>query len=181
VSYARHAVPDGRRLSHEYLSAARELEHALARVRGKLYGQAYLVHLPWASLWAEVSACLDEHNRAETRVVDALLRHVDPVIVDGLARRIFDAEAHGPTRPHPRTPHTGLLASGARRMWSVADRFWDDAQGRIVPEPVQPQARRHDSLVAQYLVADPHFDASASLVTHRPRPGRRPEADDRVR
>ena len=52
-------------------------------------------------------------------------------------------------------------------MWALADRFWDAAEGRVIPEPVHPRPRRHDSLIAQYLVADPRFDASASIVSHR--------------
>ena len=165
----RHTVPDGRKLGHDYLVAARGLEHALVRIKGKLYGEAHLIHLTWPSLWADARACLHEHNRMETDVVQALLRHGDQVTVDGLARRIFDAETRGPTRPHPWTPHTGLLGSAARRMWALADRFWDDAEGRVIPEPVHPPTRRHDSLIAQYLVADPRFDASASIVAHRKR------------
>lgn len=167
VSRVRRTVPDGVKLSHDYLAAARRLELALVRIKGKLYGEAHLIRLTWPSLWAEARERLDEHNRLETYVVEELLRHGDPATVDGLARRVFDVEAHGPTRPHPRTPHTGLLGSAARKMWALADRFWDAAEGRVIPEPVHPRARRHDSLIAQYLVADPHFDASASFVGWR--------------
>ena len=167
VSQVRRSVPDGGRLSHDYLVAARRLEHALVRIKGKLYGEAHLIHLTWPSLWADARDRLTEHNRLETHVVEELLRHGDPAAVDRLARRMFNVETHGPTRPHPRTPHTGLLGSAARKMWSLADRFWDAAEGRVIPEPVHPRARRHDSLIAQYLVADPRFDASASIVTHR--------------
>jgi hypothetical protein len=175
TSQVRHSVPDGRKLSRDYLVAARRLELSLVRIKGKLYGEAHLIYLTWPSLWADARECLDEHNRLETRMVDALLRHGDPVTVDGLARRIFDAERRGPTRPHPRTPHTGFLGSAARRMWAVADRFWDNAEGRVIPEPIHPPTRRHDSLIAQYLVADPHFDVSASMVGRRSRV--RPETE----
>lgn len=167
VSQVRHTVPDGGRLSRDYLAAARRLEHALVRIKGKLYGEAHLIHLTWPSLWADARECLDEHNRLETYVVAELFRHGEPATVDGLARRMFDVETHGPTRPHPRTPHTGLLGLASRKMWALADRFWDAAEGRVIPEPVHPRAHRHDSLLAQYLVADPRFDASASMVSHR--------------
>jgi hypothetical protein len=175
VSQVRHQVPGGRRLSHDYLVAARRLEHALVRIKGKLYGEAHLIYLTWPSLWTDARECLAEHSRMETTLVEALLRHGDPVSIDGLARRISDAETRGPTRPHPRTPHTGVLGSAARRMWALADRFWDTAEGRVIPELVPPPARRHDSLVAQYLVAAPRFDASASIVEHRKR---RQETED---
>ena len=83
---------------------------------------------------------------------------------------MFDAETHGPTRPHPWLPHKGLLGLVARRVWARADRFWDAAEGRVIPEPVHPAAHRHDSLMAQYLVADPKFDADATIMEHRKRP-----------
>ena len=54
-------------------------------------------------------------------------------------------ECHGPTRPHPHTPHTGLLALVARRMWAIADRFWDAAEGRVRhgrPQRLQPLGSR---------------------------------------
>ena len=79
-------------------------------------------------------------------MVAELVRHGDPVEVDGLARRVFDAETHGPTRPHPRTPHTGFPGLVARRIWALADRFWDAAEGRVIPDPVRPAPHRHDSL-----------------------------------
>jgi hypothetical protein len=170
VPAVQHTVLGDRGLGRDYLIAARRLEHALVRIKGKLYGEAYLIHLTWPSLWADARVCLEEHNRIETSVVDALLRHGDSAVVEGLARRIFDAETRGPTRPHPRTPHTGLLGSAVRRMWAFVDRFWDDAEGRVIPQPVHPPVHRHDSLVAQYLVADPRFDASASLLQRRQRP-----------
>ena len=108
-----------------------------------------------------------EHNRSERAMVDELLRHGEPEEVDGLARRVFDAESHGPTRPHPKSPHTGIFGLAARRMWAYADRFWDTAEGRVIPAPVAPRHHRHDSLLAQYLVADPKFDADATIVEHR--------------
>ena len=167
VTEVRRTVPGGRKLSDDYLSAARRLEHALVRIKGRLYGEAHLIYVAWPSLWADARERLDEHNRHESYLVEELLRHGDPAMVDGLARRMFHVETHGPTRPHPRTPHTGHLGSAARRIWALADRFWDAAEGRVIPEPVRPPARRHNSLIAQYLVADPRFDASAALVGRR--------------
>jgi hypothetical protein len=162
----RRSVPEGRDRVREYLHAARRLEHTLAQVKGRLYGEAYSIHLSWPALWADARSTLEEHNRLERRMVDDLVQYSESVLLDGLARRLFEAEAHGPTRPHPRTPHTGLLGLAARRMWAVADRFWDAAEGRVIPAPVRPPAHRHDSLMAQYLVADPRFDADATIVDH---------------
>jgi hypothetical protein len=165
----RHAVPDGNTLCQEYLHAAKRLEHTLALIKGRLYGEAYAIHLAWPDLWEAAHSRLDEHNRLERELVEQLIAHGDPTEVDGLARHVFDAEIHGPTRPHPHLPHTGLPGLVARRVWAWADRFWDNAEGRVIPEPVRPAHHHHGSLMAQYLVADPMFDADATIVEHRHR------------
>jgi hypothetical protein len=162
----RRAVPDGESLVHDYLELVRRLEHTLAVLKARLYGEAHAVHLDWAQLWRRAADELAEHNRVETTLVEALVRHGDPDLVDGLARRVFDAETQAPTRPHPMLPHLGPLGRVARRLWSVADRFWDAAEGRVIPDPVRPQPHTHDSLLAQYLVADPKFDDHAALIEH---------------
>ena len=171
----RRTVPDGDALVHGYLYAARRLEMSLALLKARLYGEAHAIHVEWPDVWDRVQTRLAEHNRLERTMVDALVRHGDPEKVDGLARQVFDAERHAPTRPHPMLPHTGMLSLVARRIWAVADRFWDAAEGRIIPEPVRPATHRHDSLLAQYLVADPSFDDHAKLIEHRhrshPKPG----------
>jgi len=169
LGHVHRTVPDGDALVHEYLQAARELELTLSLVKARLYGGAQSIHLAWSGLWVRVRSQLTEHNQLETGLVDALIRHGDPVQVDGLARQVFDAETHAPTRPHPRLPHTGMLSLVARRVWSVADRFWDTAEGRVIPEPVHPAPHKHDSLMAQYLVADPHFDDHATMLEHKHR------------
>jgi len=175
VDEVRRAVPDGQALGHTYLEAARRLEQTLALIKGRLYGEAFAIHLAWPDLWDRAHTQLAEHNRIEIRMVEDLVRYGEPVAVDGLARRMFDVEAHGPTRPHPRTPHTGLLGLVARRMWALADHFWDAAEGRVIPEPVHPAPHRHDSLMAQYLVADPKFDADATIVEHHHRHPAKPD------
>ncbi len=167
VRRVRHAGPDGDRVCQEYQHAARQLEHTLVLLKGKLYGEAHAIHLEWRDLWETVHAQLEEHSRSERAMVDELIRHGDPAEIDGLAKRVFDAETHGPTRPHPNSPHTGIFGLAARRIWAFADRFWDTAEGRVIPAPVAPRPHRHDSLLAQYLVADPKFDADATIVEHR--------------
>lgn len=170
----RAAVPGGDETVHEYLHAARQLEHTLVLIKGRLYGEAYAVHLAWPTLWEDARTRLDEHNRVERTMVDQLLEHADQAELDALPRKLFDAETHGPTRPHPVLPHTGLLGLVTRRIWSVADRLWDTAEGRVIPEPVKPKHHTHDSLLGQYLVADPMFDPDATILEHRHRRRRRP-------
>jgi len=162
----RHAVPEGEALVRGYLEIVRGLEHTLALLKARLYGEAHAIHLDWTDLWRRVGDELAEHNRLETSLVGGLVLHGDVDTVDRMARRVFDAETRAPTRPHPMLPHVGLVGRVARRLWSVADRFWDAAEGRVIPDPVRPEPRTHDSLLAQYLVADPKFDDHAALVEH---------------
>jgi hypothetical protein len=161
------AVPDGDTLVHEYLEVAKRLELTLSRLKARLYGEAHAIYRSWPELWEEVQERLEHHNELEMRVLNSLLEHGDPDELDELAERLFHAETHAPTRPHPYTPHTGWVSRLSRRLWSLADRFWDNAEGRMIPDPVRPAHHQHDSLLAQYLVADPQFDDHASLVGRR--------------
>jgi hypothetical protein len=167
-------VPDGDVLARQYLQAARHLERTLSLVKARVYGEAHAVHMSWSRLWAVAKEQLTEHNRLEQEMVEKLIEHDDPEHLDGLARKVFDAETRGPTRPHPYLPHTGFLSLVARRLWAMADRFWDHAEGRVIPEPVHPVRHRHDSLMSQYLVGDPHFDTTARLLDRRRRAGQTP-------
>jgi hypothetical protein len=139
----------------------------LTLVKARLYGEVHAVRLAWPPLWDITQRQLAEHNRLELRLVDGLIRHEEPETLDALAQRVFDAETRAPTRPHPHLPHTGTAGLLARRLWAVADRFWDKAEGRVVPAPVRPVARHHDSLFGQYLVGDPQLKTDAALITHR--------------
>jgi len=165
----RRTVPDGRALVDRYLESVKRLERALALIKARLYGEVHAAPLGWPALWARVQAGLAEHNLLESQLVEELIRHGDVAEVDGLARTMFDAEKRAPTRPHPYLPHRGLLGRVSRRVWALADRFWDVAEAREIGKPVPPKPHTHNSLLAQYLVADPKFDAHASIVEHRHR------------
>lgn len=172
VPAVRAKAAKGDRDVAHYLAAARTLESDLCALKAKLYGEAHAVRLPWALLLSETQEDLSRHDRLE----DVLAARVLTLVpggpdVDDLAEELYHAELRAPTRPHPYLPHTGGLGRVARRLWAVADRFWDGAQGRMVPEPKRPPHHSHDSLIAQYLVADPHFDGTAVLMEHRHRHG----------
>lgn len=167
VPHLRRVVPDGEVLARDYLAAARRLELTLSLLKARLYGEAHAVHLEWPDLWESVRERLFDHNRLEDRLVEEVRRHSDMRALEPLADRLHSAETRAPSRPHPRLPHSGALGLVARRVWAVADRFWDTAEGRVVPAPVTLPPRRHESLLAQYLMADPMFEAQAKLVGHR--------------
>ena len=168
VDQVRHTVPDADGLVHDYLLAARDLEHTMFLVKGRLYGEAHAIHLDWAQLWVRVQAQLADHNRLETRLVDELVRHGDPDLVDGLARRVFDAETHAPTRPHPMLPHLACSAgsAGGSGRWPTGSgtppRAGDPGPGAPASAPARQPG-------GQYLVGDPRFDDHAHLLDHHHR------------
>ena len=139
VEPVRHAVPDGEEFGREYVQVARRLEHTLALIKGRLYGEAHAVHLEWHELWETARTELDQHNWIERRMVDLLIKHGDPVELDELANacsRRRPVVRHGRTRRHL---HTGIFGLMARRIWALADRFWDAAEGRVIPIPCVPR------------------------------------------
>lgn len=165
----RKRLPDGPDRVHEYLQQARHLEVAMVLLKARLYGEAQTVRLPWPRVWRDVRTELEGHNEVERRMVSDLLPNLETEEHSALAHSVYRSEIKAPTRPHPFLPHTGFFGSVARKLWGTADRFWDAAQGRIVPDPVRPPSREHshDSLMAQWLMAEPHFDQSATVIDHK--------------
>jgi hypothetical protein len=164
-------LPDGKQRAKAYLVEARHLEQAVARLKARLYGEVHVVHLPLTVVWQEVRDQLTRHNQLELEMVQDLCAVSDSDACDDLATRIYRAELRAPTRAHPYTPHTGLPGLAARRLFAFADRFWDNAQSRVVPPPVRPrrQEPEHQSLLAQYLSGEPRLDAEAPVVNHHVR------------
>ncbi|MGZ4436521.1 MAG: hypothetical protein ACXVXB_10680 [Nocardioidaceae bacterium] len=167
---ARHPPAQGEPLP-SYLDAARHLERVLVELKGKTYGEQHTAHLPWAQVRADVRGALDRYHLAERGLVDRVSASLPADALGEVAASLFHAEVKAPTRPHPYLPHSGRAGHLARRFAAVADHFWDAAQARIIPGPVVPPHKRHDSLVAQYMCADPHFDVTATLLEHHRLPG----------
>jgi hypothetical protein len=173
----RARMPEGDGRADAYLHEARHLELALARLKARLYGELHVAHLPWSEVWDQVHHQLHRHNQEEAGLVADLVAVLDDAESGSVAERLYRAELRAPTRAHPYIPHKGVLGHAARRIWSLADRFWDTAEGRTVPQPVRPRRkdRGHDSLVVQYLRGEPLFDATAPVLArrrhrHRPAP-----------
>ncbi len=168
-------MPDGHERVKAYLHAARLLEQALVRLKARLYGELHVAHAPWAQVWDDVRRQLAHHNENERALVEDLTAGLDRDVAQSLADRVYRSELRAPTRAHPYLPHTGWAGVAARRMWALADRFWDTTEGREIPPPVRPKPKDHtnDSLLSQYLVGEPHLNAAAPVITHR-RSRRRP-------
>ncbi|HEY0949576.1 hypothetical protein [Nocardioides sp.] len=157
VPEARRVLSDGGSRVHDYLHAAKELEVVLAHVKAHEYGSVYETQFAWPAVWSDVDEALAEQFRREHDLGELLAGALDDDELDRLAQRLHDAELAAPSRPHPYTPHTGLPGVVARRVMHLADRFWDAVEGRMVPEPEQPP-KPPPGRLAQYLLADPHFD-----------------------
>jgi hypothetical protein len=152
----RH-LPGGHDLAHEFLATSRAYEESLAQVKAKLYGSTFAVARPWPSIWADVRHELDAVTRLEVRLAQALLT-AEPDEPEDLGTRLHHAELVSPTRPHPWIPHQGVVGHLARAVARRVDRFWDSAEGRMVPEPVRHHDRSRQGPLTQYLLADPHLE-----------------------
>lgn len=174
LAVVRHRLVDGAVRAKAYVHQARLLEQATVRVKARLYGEVHAAYLTWDEVWDDVRRELLRHNKLERALVDDLVTVLQPAEADALAAAVYQAEIKAPTRAHPYIPHNGYRGHLARRLWSVADRFWDTLEGRVVPPPVgaRAKAHRHNSLIAQYLVGQPRLDSRAPLIEHRR--GRRP-------
>lgn len=157
----RRHLGDEDDLVRTYLQRARHLERMLVRLKGRAYGESHTMHLSWPEVCAETREALREHDESQRLVADSLAEALSTEELTDVAEKVFRAEVRAPTRPHPYLPRQGLSGRVARRASAAVDRFWDTAQGRVVPPVIPPPAHSHESHLGQYLVADPLFDASA--------------------
>ncbi|MEQ6899986.1 hypothetical protein [Nocardioides sp. YIM 152588] len=151
--FAAH-LADGKAQAKAFTAASKHLEEALAHTKAKLYGSTYDVKRPWRAVWAEVDEAFEEYMVLEEDLVAALPHDEHR---NELAERLYRSELKAPTRPHPYIPHRGATGKVARGVAVRVDRFWDTAEGRMIPDPVH--AERHaDGRLAQYLLAETHIE-----------------------
>lgn len=153
---ARSSTSDGRESVRDYVRHVRELEKLLHELKARVYGAA-TADMDWDGLWREIDRHLDDHARREAALVEQLATGLNATETRHLAHCLVAAEERAPTRPHAYTPHTGWIGRLAHRFWRIADGFWDEAEGRLIPHrPAQPPARP-DSLLHRYVTgAPPH-------------------------
>jgi hypothetical protein len=155
VPAAKRRLDDGKQVVHEYLHTARELEVVLAHVKAHAYGSTYETGFSWTEVWDELTEALGRERKAE----ESMAKRLDSTISrqDGadLAGKMVTDEPNEPTRPHPYVPHTGILGALSRKVMRRADRFWDDAEGRMV----RREHKKHEKpgLIGQYFLAKPRF------------------------
>lgn len=156
VPAARKRLPDGSERGRELIHQVRRLEAAMAQVKARLYGSTYAIGRSWTSVWDDVRTEMAETRRLEEALcadLDAHCKEGDP----DWSERLYQAELHAPTRPHPFVPHQGVGGRLARKVALQVDRFWDMAEGRMAPEPIRHHDRSKDGPIAQYFLADPHL------------------------
>jgi hypothetical protein len=157
---ARGSLTDGHDMITGYVGQAREFEQALHALKASVYGDANVRRLHGDELWTEVRRLLSDHEAREERLVNGLVASLPDEQISDLAERCRRTEEHSPTRPHPYTPHTGMLGRVVHRVWSVVDSFWDSAEGRVIPRRLRPPHPRRNSLTTRYVMGSPGFDES---------------------
>lgn len=153
----RDNLPDGHDRARDFTRQSKVFEVALAQLKARLYGSAQAMHHSWREVFDDVRRHADATWRMERALVADLAAVEEPAERGELVGAFDRAERRAPTRPHPFIPHLGVTGTSARRIALLVDRFWDMAEGRMIPEPVRAHDRSHDGLLAQYLLADPHF------------------------
>ena len=154
---ARKELSHGHARVHDHVRHARGLEHTLHLLKARLYGDATAFHRTWDEVWLGLEDWLDDHVKHEQALVHALAEHLTADEAEELAARLPAAEEHSPTRPHPYTPHTGVIGRLAHRLWARADSFWDDAEARIVPRRHPGRAHAGEGLLSRYVTGiSPH-------------------------
>lgn len=153
VPEVRRHLSDGAEAAAELVRLSKRLEDAMFQTKSKLYGSTYAIRRPWASIWAEVHERFDDLLQLEEELAARLVEETDEEVRDEMTERIYHAELSAPTRPHPHIPHQGLRGRVARRVALGVDRFWDQAEGRMIPEPVRVHDHERDGRLTQYLLA----------------------------
>jgi hypothetical protein len=153
VPAVRKHLPDGHDAAAEVVRRSKRLEWSMAQAKAKLYGSTYAIRRSWASIWADVHERFEDLLTLEEEVVARLRDETEHEFREDLTDRIYHAELRAPTRPHPYLPHRGLSGRMARGVAHGVDRFWDTAEGRMIPEPVRVHDHARDGRLTQYLLA----------------------------
>lgn len=144
----------GRESVRDYVRHVRKLEKVLHELKARVYGAA-TARTDWDELWREIDRHLDGLAQREAMLVEQLRESLSATETRQLAQRLTAAEEKAPTRPHAYSPHTGWRGRLAHRIWRIADGFWDEAEGRVIPHrPAKPPSRP-DSLIHRYMTGAP--------------------------
>lgn len=125
------------------LRSQRERSRALAlllrRLHAQLDGDGAAAPEDVPSLRRTVLAALHEHTAGEREMTAELRAALTAAQWQSLAGSYAARLQHGPTRPHPHTPRSGLAGRIAYRVSALVDRVLDVLDSRAArPVPVVP-------------------------------------------
>jgi hypothetical protein len=132
---AARTLSDGGDRVRVQVDVDHRLQHVLWRLDRLLTGD---VRQRWASaehLEDELRHGLHEHADGEASLIADLRESLAPEQQQELADRLGHALGHGPTRPHPHTPHGRLLSGLPFWFGGIVDRVRDTMDSRSVPLP----------------------------------------------
>lgn len=143
VAGAEDALREQERAQHALHRALRALEQVAA-------GDALAARTDVAVVQAEVVSLMAAHAAGEHLLLAALARSLGADGTAVLAERYARAVAHGPTRPHPHTPHRGALGTVMYTIDRLRDHLLDVLDSRHVPIPKPRRARREPGRWGHY-------------------------------
>jgi hypothetical protein len=132
---AARTLPDGRDRVRAQVDVDHHLQHVLWRLDRLLTGDAHQRGASVEHLEDELRQGLHEHADGEAGLIADLRQALAPEQQQELTDQLGHALLHGPTRPHPHTPHGRLV--GRLPFWfgGLVDRARDTMDSRSVPTP----------------------------------------------
>jgi hypothetical protein len=149
---AKRALPDGNKVVANNREITGRLTRTLRVVERRHSGDALASGLSSERLFANVRALVEEHHIAEAKLVEALVKTLNPEDQAALIRSYTSALEHAPTRPHPHLSRGGLM------FWadSLRDRILDAMDGRHVPVPRFTKEHIKPGRWGSYLLGQQH-------------------------
>ena len=149
-------IPAAARALGALRAADMELERVLRRAEQHHSGDSLAAQLNSERLEDVLRSALDQHGKAEHGVVAGLVEGLDACDVEALSTSYDAALRQAPTRPHPHTPHRGVLGAAAFRIDAMRDRLMDTMDGRHVPSPRRERQPARSSRWGSYVLGEMH-------------------------
>jgi hypothetical protein len=139
---ARRALPPAQVAPH--VDRTRRLEHALLAVHRVQAGDGRAARIDRADVVPRLRNALDGHLAALEQLLAALQVHMTEADWSALESAYDDALRHGPSRPHPHTPHGRLGERLAFPLARAVDHLLDVLDSRFVPPLPEQRNDRQD-------------------------------------
>lgn len=155
-AHKNRSVEKGLTAQHE---ADERLDSMLRMAERHVTGDVLASSLDTHRLLDALRDAIIEHARCERDWVNELLAAGDADYRDQLQSSYEEALLHAPTRPHPHTPHDGVLGAAAFKLDALRDRVLDTMDGRHAPTPRREREVKKKGPWGQYLLGGMHDDA----------------------